>query len=131
MATVEYGQVDGETHSNEYDEVVITRNTKTIDVFLSHVILLKVRMAYTGKRINMMTQALHVGHGSLPQGLMVQNVYTKMRKGNKNIVMVVRNSTVYPQTLKQGQWQQLECQTHQWQTPEEREMSPHAFKHLS
>ena len=30
----------------------------------------------------------------------MQNVYTELRKGSKNAVMVVRNSTAYPQTLK-------------------------------
>ena len=38
--------------------------------------------------------------GSLLQGLMVQNAYTELRKGSKNVVMVVRNSTAYSQTLK-------------------------------
>ena len=38
--------------------------------------------------------------GSLPQGLTVQNAYTKLRKGSKNAVLVVKNSTAYPQTLK-------------------------------
>ena len=30
----------------------------------------------------------------------MQNVYTEMRKGNKNTVMVVRISIGYPKTLK-------------------------------
>ena len=30
----------------------------------------------------------------------MQNSYTKPRKGSKNTVMVVRNGMVYPQTLK-------------------------------
>ena len=30
----------------------------------------------------------------------MQNAYTKLRKGIKNAVMVVRNSTAYPKTLK-------------------------------
>ena len=36
-------------------------------------------------------QALHTEDGSLPQGLTVQNAYTELWKGSKNIVMVVRN----------------------------------------
>ena len=31
---------------------------------------------------------------------MVQNAYTELRKGSKNVVMVVGNSMAYPQTLK-------------------------------
>ena len=39
MATVEDGKVAvGESDPSEYDEVVITKYTKTIDVFLSYVI---------------------------------------------------------------------------------------------
>ena len=30
----------------------------------------------------------------------MQNVYTELRKGSKNAVVVVRNSTAYPQTHK-------------------------------
>ena len=30
----------------------------------------------------------------------MQNVYTKLRKGSKNAVMVMRYSAAYPQTLK-------------------------------
>ena len=47
-----------------------------------------------------MTQALCVEDGSLPWGLTVQNAYTELRKGSKNVIMVVRNSMAYPQTLK-------------------------------
>ena len=47
-----------------------------------------------------MTQALWTEDGSLPQGHAVQNAHTKLRKGSKNAVVVVRNSTAYPQTLK-------------------------------
>ena len=31
---------------------------------------------------------------------MVQNAYTELRKGSKNVIMVVRNSMAYPQTLR-------------------------------
>ena len=53
-----------------------------------------------GECINIMTQALQTKDDSLPQGLTIQNVYTKLRKGSKNVVMVKRNSMAYPQTLK-------------------------------
>ena len=35
-----------------------------------------------------------------PQGLMIENTYTKMYNGNKNVAIIVRNSMAYPQTLK-------------------------------
>ena len=47
-----------------------------------------------------MTWALHAEEGSLPQGLMVQNTYTELCSGSKNIAVVVRNSMAYPQTLR-------------------------------
>ena len=47
-----------------------------------------------------MTQALQTEDGSLPQGLTLQNVYTELQKGSKNVVMVVRNSMAYPQMLQ-------------------------------
>ena len=80
--------------------MVLTKNAKTIDAFSSHVITTKASTANTGERINVMTQALHVEDSSLPQGLMVQNVYTELRKDSKNVIIVVRNSMAYPQTLK-------------------------------
>ena len=57
-ATVEDSQAAGKSSLKKYDEVVITKNTETIDVFSSHVIPVKVEKAYTGERINVMTQAL-------------------------------------------------------------------------
>ena len=55
----------------------------------------------------MMTQALCDEDGSLPQGLMVQNTYTMLHKSSKVVVVVVRNSTTYPQMLRRGpQWQE-------------------------
>ena len=80
--------------------MVLTKNNQAIDGFSSHVITAKASTAHTGERINVMTQALCVEDGSLPQGLMVQNAYPELRKECKNITVVVRNSTAYPQTLK-------------------------------
>ena len=48
----------------------------------------------------LMVQALWTQDGSLPQGLAVQNTYTKLRKGSKKAVVVVWNNTTYPQTLQ-------------------------------
>ena len=38
--------------------------------------------------------------GSLPQGLTAENMYTKLRKGSKKVVVVVQNNTAYSQTLQ-------------------------------
>ena len=54
-----------------------------------------------GECINVMVQALQTEDSSLPQGLTVQNMYTKLRQGSKKAVMVVRNNTAYSQTLQQ------------------------------
>ena len=99
-AKVEEDQTAGNSNLGGYNEMVLTKNTKTIDAFLSHVTTTKTSTAHTGERINVMTQALCIEDGSLLQGLMVQNAYTKLRKGSKNFIVVVRNSTAYPQTLK-------------------------------
>ena len=85
---------------DEYDEVVVTKNMETADAFSYCIIPMKVEKAYMGEHINVMTQVLWTEDGSLPQGLTIQNAYTKLRKGGKNAVVVVRNSTAYPQTLK-------------------------------
>ena len=85
---------------SEYNEVVITKNAETIDAFSSHVIPVKMERAYLRGRINVMSQALQVEDGSLPQGLTMQNAYTELRTGSKNAIVVVRNSTAYPQTPK-------------------------------
>ena len=51
-----------------------------------------------GECINVMVQALLTPDGSLPQGLTVQNTYTKLRKDSKKAVVVVWNNTTYSQT---------------------------------
>ena len=90
-----------ESDPGDYDEIVITEYTETIDAFSSCVIHAKMRTAHTGEGINVMTQALHAEDGSLPQGLTVQNAYMSIyASGSKNITVVVRNSMAYPQTLK-------------------------------
>ena len=91
---------DGESDSSEYDEVVTTKDTKTIGELSSHVIHARTVTAYTGKEINVMTLALCTEDGSLPQGQTVQNAYTGLYTGSKNVTVVVRNSTAYPQTLR-------------------------------
>ena len=99
-ATVEDSQAAEKSSLSEYDEVVITKKMETIDAFSSHVIPMKAEKAYIRWRINVMSQTLQVKDGSLPQGLTMQNAYTELRTGSRNTVVVVRNSTAYPQTLK-------------------------------
>ena len=90
----------GESDPSEYDGVVTTKDTGTIDAFSSHDIHARTGTAYTGMGLNVVTQALHAEDGSLPQGLTIQNAYTKLCDGSKNVTVVVRNSMAYPQTLR-------------------------------
>ena len=84
----------------ECDKVVITQESEMVDAFSSKIIHMRTKTAFTGVRLNVMTQALSVEEGALPQGLMVQNAYTKMCNGSKSVAVMVRNGTAYPQTLK-------------------------------
>ena len=47
-----------------------------------------------------MVQALQFEDGSLLQGLTVQNMCRELSQGSKKVVMVVRNSMAYLQTLQ-------------------------------
>ena len=49
-----------------------------------------------------MTQSLHAEDGSLPQCLTVQNAYTELHSGSKNVTVVVRNSMAYLQTIRKS-----------------------------
>ena len=88
-----------EPSSDDYDEVVFTQNVETIEAFSSHMMQVRAVMAHTSGYINVMTQALWAGDGSLLQSLTVQNTYTELRQCSKNAVVVVRNSMAYLQTL--------------------------------
>ena len=84
----------GKSGPSEYNEVVTTKDTETIDAYSSHMIHARMGTAHTGEGINMMTQVLCTEDGTLPQGL------TDLCDGSWNVAMVVRNSTAYPQTLR-------------------------------
>ena len=71
-----------------------------IDAFSSRIIHARMKTAFTSAKLNVMTQALHADEGPLPQGLTIQNTYTEMHNGSKNVAVIVRNSMTYPQTLK-------------------------------
>ena len=88
-----------------FDQLRYTQNVETIEPFSSHIVLVKAGRAYTGECINIMVQALWTEDGSLPQGLTLQNMYTKLRQDSKKAVVVVRNNMAYLQTLlKKTQW---------------------------
>ena len=89
-----------ESSSNGYDEVVVPKKMETIDAFSSCVIHMRAERAYTGECINVMTQVLQPRNGSLLQVLTIQNAYTELRQDSKNAVILVQNSTAYPQTLQ-------------------------------
>ena len=80
---------------NGYDQLMYTQNAETIEPFSSRIMPVKAGRAHMRECINIMVQALWTQDGSLPQGLTVQNMYTKLRKGSKKAVMVVRNNTAY------------------------------------
>ena len=101
--------VAGRSDPTDDDEVVITNEMETIGAFLSHIIHAKTEIAHTGMELNVMTQALHAKDGSLPQGLTIQNTYTELCSGCKNVTVVVRNSMAYPQTLKKDSGAKGSC----------------------
>ena len=77
-----------------------TQKAETIEPFSSHIGPVKTGKACVGEHINIMVQALWTQDGSLPQGLTIQNTYTELRKCSKKAVVVVQNSTAYPQILQ-------------------------------
>ena len=93
-------QTSESAYPNGYDEVVFMRNAETIRAFSSWIISIKAEKAYTGECINIMTQILCTEDGTLPQGLTIQNAYTKLWKGSKYVVVVVRNGMAYQQMLR-------------------------------
>ena len=97
-ATVKDDQAAGNSNLSRYNEVVLIKNTKTIDAFSSCVIIVKAGTAFTSERIDVMTQALLIGNGSLPWPDGTKCLY-QAEKGEQNVIMVVRNSVAYPQTL--------------------------------
>ena len=87
-------------YSTGYDEVVTTKGSKMIDAFPPKINHAWTKTPFTSARLNLMTHALCAGKELLPPGLMIQNAYTKMCNGSRNVAIVVRNSMAYPQTLK-------------------------------
>ena len=100
MMTVGIGNgLEEKFDANDYDSLMYTQKTETIELFSSHIVPVKTGKAYVGECINIMVQALRTQDGSLPQGLTIQKTYTKLRKGSKKAVVGVWNNTAYPQTL--------------------------------
>ena len=84
---------------NDYDYLMYTQKAENIEPFSFHIVSVKTGKTYVGECINIMVQVLWTQDGSLPQGLTIQNTYTKLRKGSKKAVVVVWNNTTYPQSL--------------------------------
>ena len=57
----------GEPKPSEYNQVVTTKDTETINAFLSYIIHASIRTTHTGEGINVMTQALCAEDGSFPR----------------------------------------------------------------
>ena len=72
-----------------------TKETKMIDAFSSHIIHVKTGSACTGAGLNMMTQALCAKEG--PDN--TEHLYRDVQR-QQNVAIIMRNSTVYPQTLR-------------------------------
>ena len=101
MAPVKVGNDREEGYNTNQDGFVMhTQKVETLEPFSSHVIPVKTMEAHLGERLNVMVQALYVQDGTLPPGLIVQNMYTELRKGSKMVVVVVRSHTAYPHTLQ-------------------------------
>ena len=101
MADVKVGdEIVEEPSSDDYDELVYTQNAETIEDFSSFMVQVRAERAHTRGHINIMIQAIQTGDGSLPQDPTIQSTYRELEQGSKNAVVVVRNSTAYPQTLQ-------------------------------
>ena len=100
-ATVKDHKVDTKVlDPTEYDEVFTTKGSKIVDMFSSKIIHARMKTAFIGTRLNIMTQALCSEESVLPKGLMVQKAYTEMHNGSKSVTDKVRNSTACPHILK-------------------------------
>ena len=101
MTPVEVGNGQEEGYDADKDsQLMYTQKAETLEPFSSHVIPMKTVRAYLGEHLYVMGQALHAQDGTLLPGLIVQNMYTELRKGRKKAVVVVQNNTIYPQTLQ-------------------------------
>ena len=101
MTPVEVGNdQDGRYDADQDSPLMYTQRVEILEPFSSHVIPMKMMEAYLGEHLNMMVQALHGQDGTLPPDITVQNMYTELRKGSRKVVVVVWNSTAYPQTLQ-------------------------------
>ena len=73
------GQEEG-YDTNKDSPLMYIQKAETLEPFSSHVIPVKTMKVYLGECLNMMVQALHAQDGTLPPGLIMQNVYTELRK---------------------------------------------------
>ena len=67
-ATVEHDKVTTKVlDPTEYDEVIMTKGSKMIDAFSSKIIHVRMKTAFTGTKLNVMTQALHADEVVAPK----------------------------------------------------------------
>ena len=85
--------------TDQDSSLMYTQEVETLEPFSSHVIPVRMMEVYLGEHLNIIVQALHAQDGTLPPGITMQNMYTKLRKGSKKVMVVVWNNTTYPQTL--------------------------------
>ena len=80
MTAVKVGDgIEEKSSPDDYDQVEFTQNVETIEAFASCIVLVRMEKACTGGYINIMTQALWTGDGSLLLGLTILNMYTELR----------------------------------------------------
>ena len=84
------------------DEVVKTEDVETVEAFSSRVVDACSEVMFPDHHVNVMTHALGEGDKHLPLGLVMQDVYTTLKRGKKKVAVVVRNQTDHPITVRKG-----------------------------
>ena len=73
MMAIKVGDgIEEESSTDDYNQVMFTKNVETVEAFSYHVVPVKAGRAYNGEHINVMVQALWSEDSSLLQGLTVQ-----------------------------------------------------------
>ena len=83
----------------EYDEVITTKVSKMIAAFLSKIIHVRTKTAFTGVRLNVMSQPCMLRKGHCPK-VWWYRMPTRRCTIAAEVAIVVRNGMAYPQTQK-------------------------------
>ena len=94
---------EGKFDVNDDDLLMYTQKAETLEPFSSHVIPVKTGKAYLGEHINVMVQDLWTQDGTLPPSLTIQNTYTELRKGSKQVECLAALCRAYVEVLFGGQ----------------------------